>query len=207
MNYNEENQRDKITKKFQQFCKVNLTEFDIYVRRYSNFYDYIIIHDKGNLIVKYFNEDDTLIIDAMKSNTGFFLKKDTFSDFNLVDVYKIADSFSKDYNLEGCIQQINVQKLSIHNILNGVPSLSFKFKFNVNTKENIVNILYNNGKVKINYNENYNLNSILTKYVNRKFNGFYDLFEFTIFQTYFKKKYNLSKFTKKNLKLIQLSRY
>lgn len=30
---------------------------------------------------------------------------------------------------------------------------------------------------------------------------------FTIFQTYFKKKYNLSKFTKKNLKLIQLSRY
>lgn len=72
MNYNAENQRDKITENFQTFCKVNLTEFDIYVRRYSNFYDYIIINDKGNLIVKYFIEDDTLIIDLIKSNTGFF---------------------------------------------------------------------------------------------------------------------------------------
>ena len=87
---------------------------------------------------------------------------------------------------------------------------------NENIKKELIyfSLKYKNHKINIKANEfNFNVNIInfteMKKpiFFNKKNKNYYQLFEFILFQICFKEKYNLTRFTQKNLSLVKLMNY
>lgn len=192
--------KNNILEKFKLYCDIDFNPQDVSFSSNSNYCVLRIITKIEVLVLNYNYSKDHLKIDLFN-----------FKDINLIDEIlkgfnfkEINDNFKKiykEYNIN-TTSNFKVEYILISNFLNDnyikriniVYSLKYKkYKININVEE-------------LNFNINF-IENDKTIYLNKKSKNYYQIFEFIFFRICFKEKYNLTRFTQKNLDLIKLMNY